>query len=110
MKRGLLVTVVSAVVLAAAASTGAAGAQGAPDRVADGYIVVFKQGAVRDVPAVAQELAEAHGGSVFHVYRHALEGFAVRLPAGRAMALERDPRVDYVEPDAVVELDVVHAR
>jgi len=103
MKLGLLATAV-AVALTAAASSSARDTGGVPDHVADAYIVVFQQGSVRDVPAVAQELAAAHGGSVFHVYRHALEGFAVRLPAGRAKALERDPRVAYVEPDAVVEL------
>ena len=104
MRRGLLVTVVSAVVLSAAASASAREARDEPASTVDSYVVVFERGAVRDVPAAARELAAAHGGSVFHVYQHALEGFAVRLPAGRAKALERDPRVAWVEPDAVVEL------
>ncbi|HUP31586.1 MAG TPA: S8 family serine peptidase [Gaiellaceae bacterium] len=104
MKRGLLVTVTAVAFLTAAASSGAgeAGKSSAP--AADSYIVVFERGAVGNVPAAAQELAAAHGGSVAFVYQHALEGFAAQLPAGRAQALARDPRVAYVEPDQAVEI------
>jgi subtilisin family serine protease len=94
MKRALL-AVVSAVLVVAASSS----AQAARDT----YIVVFKPGAVPSVPAVAQELASANEGALVFVYQHALEGFAVELPAGRAAALARDPRVAWVEADQVVE-------
>src|SRR5215208_3100656 len=99
MKRGLLAAV--AVFFAVAGSSGAGALGAAPVR--DSYIVVFKTGAVPDVPAAAQALASANGGAITFVYRHALEGFAVQLPAGRANALADDPRVAYVEPDELVE-------
>jgi subtilisin family serine protease len=111
MSRSLLAVV--ALILAAVAPSVAAAARAAQGPVADSYIVVLKPDAARSdddppsgrarVSAVAQELAQAHGGDVTAVYQHALKGFAVRLPAGRAAALARDPRVDYVEADQVFE-------
>ncbi len=98
--------------LVAAASSAAGEVRAAQDPIAGSYIVVFKADAVRTaaearsqrplVAATAQELARSHGGSVTHVYQHALKGFAVRLTADRAEALARNPRVAYVEPDQVV--------
>ena len=71
------------------------------------YIVVFKSGLVGaagrpTVAATAGKLAEASDGRVKFVYRHALKGFAVRLPAGQAALLARDPRVAFVERDRVM--------
>src|SRR5436190_4833513 len=97
MKRILLAALTA--FLAVAAQSAAAEVRKAANPVADSYIVVFKPGAVHDIPAVAQEMASAHGGAVKFVYGHALDGFAVEIPAGRANALAHDPRVDYVEPD-----------
>ncbi|MEX2647288.1 MAG: S8 family serine peptidase [Gaiellaceae bacterium] len=99
MKRGLLAAVTVVLAVAAPSSAGEPGAE--PLR--ESYIVVFKANAVQNVPAAAQELASANGGAVSFVYQHALEGFAVQIPAGRARALENDPRVAYVEADQVVE-------
>jgi subtilisin family serine protease len=96
MTRGLLAVVL--VFLAAAAPSSAV-----DQPVRGSYIVVFKSGAVRDVPAAANALASAHGGRLGFVYRYALEGFAVQMPAERARALADDPRVAYVEPDQAVE-------
>jgi subtilisin family serine protease len=62
------------------------------------YIVVLKDGA--DPHAVAALLG-IHPG---RVYRHALNGFAARLDAGRLNALRRLPEVAYVEPDAPAQL------
>ena len=91
------------VFLAVAASSSAGEMRGVtgPDR--ESYIVVFKSGAVQNIPAAAQELASANGGAVTFVYQHALEGFALEVPACRARALEQDARVAYVEADQVVE-------
>ena len=53
-------------------------------------------------PAAAARQAQALGGSVGHVYTHALEGFSVALPAGQLDALRALPGVAYVERDGVV--------
>jgi len=101
MRRGLL-AVTS--LLVAAAAPAHAGERGSPaEPVRETYIVVFEPGAVGNVPAVAQKLASANGGALGFVYRHALEGFAVRLPAGRAQALANDPRVAHVELDRAIQ-------
>jgi subtilisin family serine protease len=99
-------------VLAAVAPSSAAGGRDAgPQHAA--YVVVFADDAVRSeaeprssrplVATVAHELARAHGGSLGHVYQHALKGFSVELVEAQAAALARDPRVAYVEPDGEVE-------
>jgi len=96
MKRGLLAAVTLFLAVAAPSSAGSP-----PER--ETYIVVFKAGAVPNIPAAAQEMASEHSGALVFVYQHALEGFAVEVPAGRANALANDPRVDYVERDQVVQ-------
>jgi subtilisin len=82
----LLGTVVSAVV---------GGAQAAPSAT---YVVVLEPG-VADVPMVAAGLAKAHGGTVGFVYRHAVRGFSVNVPAAGAAGIARSPHVAYVEAD-----------
>uniref|UniRef100_UPI0031D8FA46 S8 family serine peptidase n=1 Tax=Saccharothrix mutabilis TaxID=33921 RepID=UPI0031D8FA46 len=64
--------------------------------IADSYLVQ-----VRDADH-AQPLAARYGGQVTQVYRSALTGFAVRLPAAAAARLAADPRVERVVQDSVV--------
>lgn len=64
------------------------------------YIVVFKDYVV-NVPAVANQMASAHGLGILHIYEHALRGFAATVPAARFAALQSDPRVLYIEQDQV---------
>ncbi len=71
-----------------------------PERVPDQYIVVLKEDA--DVDAVASGLAGAHGGRVGQVFRHALRGYVLHAPEPVALRVAADPRVKYVEEDAVV--------
>jgi subtilisin family serine protease len=60
------------------------------------------------VPEVASALARLHAGQVLQIWEQALPGFLVELPAAAALALSRDPRVRFVEQDAMVDLqDVV---
>jgi subtilisin family serine protease len=76
--------------------------QQATDAIPGQYIVVLHDGA-DDVAAAARQLAAAHGGAVGFVYRAALRGFSIsNMSAQAAAALERNPRVAYVEPDQVV--------
>jgi subtilisin family serine protease len=75
----------------------------AASRVIPGsYIVVFKP-EVRDVPGLARRLVDAAGGTLRFTYTAALPGFAADLPEQAVEALRRNPNVDYVEADAVVE-------
>jgi len=76
-----------------------ASATTAADRAS--YIVVLKD-SVANPAAVASEHATRFGGSVTHVYSHALKGYSLTLPAAAAPGIAADPRVSYVEPDGVV--------
>ncbi|MDX1547533.1 MAG: S8 family peptidase [Rhodothermales bacterium] len=69
--------------------------------VDDQYIILFDDAVdADDVAARAQTLAEMHDGEVLFVYRHAVKGFAVRLPApDAAEALAAVADVQSVTPD-----------
>ncbi|HVT44610.1 MAG TPA: S8 family serine peptidase [Thermoanaerobaculia bacterium] len=69
--------------------------------VAGQYIVVLESH-VSDVAPTARGLAAQHGGTVDHVYQHALRGFSTRMPAASAQNLSRSPLVSYVEEDGVM--------
>jgi len=62
------------------------------------YIVVLKDG------ANPRSVAALLGINPSHVYTAALQGFAARLSQGQLNALQHNPAVAYVEPDAPVQL------
>jgi subtilisin family serine protease len=66
------------------------------------YIVVLAGN--EDPEAVGRETEAIHQGRLQYVYRYGLHGFAIRLPAAAAEAMARDPRVEYVEQDGVVNV------
>src|SRR3989454_85521 len=72
------------------------------------YIVVLQDN-VADPATVARDLVNAAGGSLLHVYTSAIKGFAARLSAPAAAALQGNPLVAYVEADQVVRADVTQA-
>ncbi|HEX8702679.1 MAG TPA: S8 family serine peptidase [Myxococcaceae bacterium] len=77
-----------------------------PNAVRDQYIVVFKENLLKEVAQVgtqglAQEMALSKGGQVLHVYKHAVNGFAVRMSEAKMRELLADPRVAYIEEDGV---------
>ena len=80
-----------------------------PRALKDSYIVVFKEGTVRDLPETASRMAQENGGRVGHVYTRALQGFSVQMSEGRARAMANDPRVEYVEEDGVVSLEATQS-
>jgi subtilisin family serine protease len=86
----------------------------APDRsavveaVPGQYIVVFRDN-VADPAGVARDLVNGAGGSLLHVYTRAIKGFAARLSAPAAAALQRNPVVASVEADQVMRADVTQA-
>ena len=66
--------------------------------IAGQYIVVFRNDlASSTLSSVANELTQKHGGKIKYVYQHALKGFALQASETQAIALSRDPRVEYVE-------------
>ncbi|HET7373484.1 MAG TPA: S8 family serine peptidase, partial [Gemmatimonadaceae bacterium] len=67
----------------------------------DQFIVVFRPD-VTDVADLAQQLAAAQGASIRFVYENALKGFAAQMSQAAADALARNPLVNYVEQDQVV--------
>ena len=73
--------------------------------IAGQYIVVFRNNlAPASVPSIASQLTQKHGGQIKYVYQHALKGFALQASEAQAIALSRDPRVDYVEEAGEVVL------
>jgi subtilisin family serine protease len=69
------------------------------------YIVVLNEEAVvGNVPSIAAEVAYAHGGAIRFIYEHALQGFSIELPEAAALMISRDPRVKYVEENAMGEV------
>lgn len=66
------------------------------------YIIVFKSN-VQNPEEAAQSLANMAGGSVKHVYKHVLNGFAGKsFPPRAAEALKNNPNVEAVYEDGVV--------
>lgn len=76
--------------------------QAMPEGVAT-HIIVFRSNV--NANAAAADMAAAHGLRVTGVYRHALNGMAAIVPAGRLRALSNDPRVAYVEENMEVSIN-----
>src|SRR5215207_3724653 len=79
------------------------------------YIVTLREWAAQPhgensfAPNIAADIASQHGGQVLAVYKHALLGFAIRLPEQAAEALTHDPRVESVEEDGVVSASTIQS-
>ena len=65
-------------------------------------IVVLEKDA--DVDAAVARGKREHGVKPSNVFKHAARGYAAKLTQGQARAIGREPGVDAVVPDAVVEL------
>jgi subtilisin len=71
----------------------------AADAVTSPYVVVFQR-SVGNANAATSELEGRLGFAASHRYGDALRGFAADLNDGQRRALEANPNVDFVEPDA----------
>jgi subtilisin family serine protease len=75
------------------------------------YIVVLDDTAAGEPGAFSQAdqltdvLVSAYGGKVKRRYKAALNGYAAEMTEEEALALSEDPRVQFVEEDAVVTID-----
>jgi subtilisin family serine protease len=78
----------------------ASGAVGNPDF--EPVIVTF-QDRVQNPRAMAEQLTQAGGGQLGHVYESALKGFSASLPKAAINALARNPMIATIEPDLVAE-------
>lgn len=67
------------------------------------YIVVLRD-AERNVPAVASEMAQAHGLSIGHTYRFSIKGFSAVIPEARLNILRGDSRIAYIEQDRAISV------
>ena len=65
-------------------------------------VIVLLNDAVTNSRQAATELVQPFQGHLGHIYQHALKGFSVELPAAAVSALQNNPMVKLVEPDAVV--------
>ena len=63
--------------------------------IGDRYIVTVAPRA--DVDAVARKLSTKYGGTVLAVWKHAIRGFWIELPAAKATLLAKDPLVVTME-------------
>ncbi len=117
--RGL--TALLAVVVAALALAGPAGAESpnqerSPDRagrapvigrgnpaaIADRYIVVFEKDTPTKIERTARENARGRGATVHYRYSHALNGFSATMSPSALEALRNNPNVSYIEADSTV--------
>ena len=84
-------------------------------KVENNYIVVLNDAVVGEkglysiAPYIAEELAATHNGKLKHVYKNALNGFAIEMSPEAAERLSDDFRVAFVEEDGVVSLDATQS-
>lgn len=71
------------------------------------YIVVLKDGV--GAREVALEHSLRHGAQLERVYEHALKGYAAELDRQEVAQIRRDPRVAFVEPDAVATVSLTQS-
>src|SRR4051794_21341602 len=93
--------VLVAVLVAFAVTITGAGSVPASDSTAaiPGHYIVVLKDSVSAPGAVASEHGRKYGVEASHLYRHALKGYAAKIPAAGLDRLLSDPRVAFVEPD-----------
>jgi subtilisin len=70
---------------------------------AGSYIVVYRSGV--NAAAVTQQAVSALGVTPSYRYGAALGGFAAQLSTDQAEALQRNPNVEFLQPDGVLSID-----
>ena len=80
--------------------------------IPDQYIVVFNEAHLPRTPEgeslsaelMANAVIHRFGGEVHYTYQNALQGFSATLSPIALDALEKDPRIAFIEPDRVVHI------
>ena len=67
-------------------------------------MVIFKESLVKNPAQVASEMAQACGFEIMHIYENTLSGFSAQIPDSALDAIGFDPRVDYIEEDAMGQI------
>jgi serine protease len=107
----LTLAIAAAILAGTAMQARAADLHAKRDAIPGQYIVVLKpeaaalrgeSSAAEVIGNVAKGMAEQHGAKVTHTYQQALRGFAARADSQALKRILADPRVAYVEQDAVV--------
>ena len=82
-----------------------------PDAIAGQYVVVFSEGAMgndlsaQDAGSLIRSLnLNAQGVEIQNIYAAALHGFSAKLSSENLAILRSDPRVKYVEQDAIMRM------
>jgi subtilisin family serine protease len=73
------------------------------------YLVLLRNTPASLLPEVAASLAQAFGGTLGHLYTHAVIGFSIRLPDEAARALALHPLAAVVQEDGVVRATTTQA-
>ena len=82
------------------------------NKIENNYIVVLDDSVVGErgqysiAPYIADEVAGNFRGKIKHVYKHALNGFAIEMSEADAELVSQDFRVKYVEEDQIMTADV----
>jgi hypothetical protein len=100
MRKASLLSAVVALLVASAAYSSEGNIRRSERRIAGRYIAVLEPGT--DVEALARQVHGSHGAKVRHKYQRGLKGLSLELSEADALVLARDPRVQFVEEDAVV--------
>ncbi|HKY27708.1 MAG TPA: S8 family peptidase [Pyrinomonadaceae bacterium] len=85
------------------------------NKIENNYIVVLDDSVVGErgeysiAPYIAQEVAANYRGKINHVYKHALNGFAIEMTEDQAEALSNDFRVKFIEEDQVMTADATQS-
>jgi len=67
------------------------------------YIVVLKDDPSIDPQAISEHV-KGKGAEILHVYKHAIKGFAIKVPNEQALeGIKNNPQVSYVEQDQIVQ-------
>ena len=85
------------------------------NKIENNYIVVLNEDVVGETGIysiaqyVAEEMAATHNGKLKHVYKNALNGFAVEMTPEAAERLSDDFRVAFVEEDGIMTADATQS-
>ena len=79
------------------------------DAIAGRYIVVLRASPTRTPASLAADVQRAYGTDARLVFGAAIDGFVAEMSRTQALRVSRDPRVAYVEQDAVVRLSEIQS-
>lgn len=114
----LVVSTLGALVCAVLLLTSAASSHSQKEKIrknakpiSNSYIVVFDDAVIGEkgdysvAGYMADDMARMYHGKLKHVYKHAMNGFAVEMSEADAEAMSQDYRVLFVEEDGVMTAD-----